>query len=115
MILHLLLTASSRAQWDNPPELSPLKLPIFVKECGTGGGKRRRWRRGGGGRRSFSDAGSFDLKAISSASLKHCYLPMVSEFTGSFFHALTKITVALGPNGGSITDADYHHETLDNL
>ncbi|KAL0757628.1 hypothetical protein Bca101_095296 [Brassica carinata] len=32
-----------------------------------------------------------------------------------FFPALTKITVALGPNGGSITDADYHHETLDNL
>ena len=23
--------------------------------------------------------------------------------------------MALGPNGGSISDADYHHETLDNL
>ncbi|WZZ47597.1 hypothetical protein YC2023_043856 [Brassica napus] len=33
----------------------------------------------------------------------------------SFFPALTKLTVALGPNGGSISDADYHHETLDNL
>ncbi|KAL0711856.1 hypothetical protein Bca4012_018834 [Brassica carinata] len=81
---------------------------------------------------SFRDAGSFDLKAISSASMKHCYFPVVSEFTGlilsrcaslisfdvfsqSFFPALTKITVALGPNSGSITDADYHHETLDNL
>ncbi|KAG2310219.1 hypothetical protein Bca52824_021776 [Brassica carinata] len=33
----------------------------------------------------------------------------------SFFPALTKITVALDPNSDSITDADYHHETLDNL
>lgn len=33
----------------------------------------------------------------------------------SFFAALTRITMSLGPNSGSITDADYHYETLDNL
>ncbi|WZY89382.1 hypothetical protein YC2023_046117 [Brassica napus] len=61
------------------------------------------------------DGGKNNEKAIDDSEEDNEERVLMESSAESFFPALTKITVALGPNSGSITDADYHHETLDNL
>ncbi|KAL0654110.1 hypothetical protein Bca4012_096801 [Brassica carinata] len=70
---------------------------------------------GGDGGEEEEEGGKNNEKAIDDSEEDNEERVLMESSAEIFFPALTKITVALGPNGGSITDADYHHETLDNL